>query len=906
MEDVELNDMPKEETNEVTVDDAREEETYKKELELHTKQHKDTTLSEKWTGMIQAIHVPIIAAIHGVTQMAAKNPKRTLSVIAVVSLFLLVVGLFTNFSVDVDEDKLWTPSGSRSLQHMDWIDNDSGFPEDTNNLLMFFHTNGDNVLGRDEVSRIFEALDAVRAVENYDNMCLESFYMNASGEKTCEIDGVVNFWGLDSALFEAEVSSDEEAIAAMSVPIFPNGSPVSESSILGNPRRDEDGLLTFAQSYTVIVKFPPTDAAETFEDNVLDVLLDMRDEWSRDKDNTLVLEVTADGSFSDEFERAIINDIPLIPIVFIIMSIFTAIVFFKPDKVKSRSLLGFGAVVTVLLSILSGFGFLFLCGVPFTSMTQILPFVIFGIGLDDAFIIFGAFSRTDSREEIVERIRKTIDDAGISITLTTMTSILAFGLGCLSTIPAVYWLCLYAFPTIAFIYMYQLTFFIAWIVLDEQRLQNNRRDCCFCITADKDPEEENSTAESQESSAKESFLDTLMGRYANFLLQPAVKVVVVLSFAALAVLCAISASELKQSFEFTDVMPDDSYVTDFFEAFDEYSQRNSVGPYVYFRNVNQADESIQDQMETYVNELVALDAVEDPPENFWLHDFKAYVESNSLAELTFNEQIDLFLSDTVYFDLYTSNIVRDEKGAITSSRVKIFFDNVDIEDVNDQIDTLQDQRAVSKRQPINAGEKDWNFFSYDGIYNIWEFYAVSAEELMFTTIMGVAAVTGIALVFVPHYTAALFVLPLICLLYVDLLGTMQWAGVSVNPVSYIALVMSIGLLVDFIMHVLLRYYECPGNRREKTVEMLKTMGSSVFIGGVSTFLGTLPLAFSSSTIFYTIFIAFVGLVTLGIGHGLILLPVILSILGPEDQTATPNKEEDTDASIRTSPDQPSL
>jgi len=36
-----------------------------------------------------------------------------------------------------------------------------------------------------------------------------------------------------------------------------------------------------------------------------------------------------------------------------------------------------------LFSLLSGFGFLFVCGVPFTSMTQILPFVIFGVGLDD-------------------------------------------------------------------------------------------------------------------------------------------------------------------------------------------------------------------------------------------------------------------------------------------------------------------------------------------------------------------------------------------------------------------------------------------------------------------------------------------------------------------------------------------
>jgi Niemann-Pick C1 protein len=61
------------------------------------------------------------------------------------------------------------------------------------------------------------------------------------------------------------------------------------------------------------------------------------------------------------------------------------------------------------------------------------------------------------------------------------------------------------------------------------------------------------------------------------------------------------------------------------------------------------------------------------------------------------------------------------------------------------------------------------------------------------------------------------------------------------------------------------------------------MGASILIGGISTFLRTLPLAFSSSEIFTTIFITFMGLVTLGCGHGLILLPVILSTIGPEDQ-----------------------
>jgi Niemann-Pick C1 protein len=85
-------------------------------------------------------------------------------------------------------------------------------------------------------------------------------------------------------------------------------------------------------------------------------------------------------------------------------------------------------------------------------MTQILPFVIFGIGLDDAYILHGSYTRTTRSKDAVERIHDTIEDIGASIALTTITSTLAFGLGCISSIPAVFWLCLYAFPTIVLVF----------------------------------------------------------------------------------------------------------------------------------------------------------------------------------------------------------------------------------------------------------------------------------------------------------------------------------------------------------------------------------------------------------------------------------------------------------------------
>jgi Patched family len=59
------------------------------------------------------------------------------------------------------------------------------------------------------------------------------------------------------------------------------------------------------------------------------------------------------------------------------------------------------------------------------------------------------------------------------------------------------------------------------------------------------------------------------------------------------------------------------------------------------------------------------------------------------------------------------------------------------------------------------------------------------------------------------------------------------------------------------------------------------MGAAVLSGGLSTLLGVLPLVVASSPVTRTVFVAFVAMVTLGVGHGLIFLPVLLSIIGPE-------------------------
>merc|ERR1711933_27295 len=86
---------------------------------------------------------------------------------------------------------------------------------------------------------------------------------------------------------------------------------------------------------------------------------------------------------------------------------------------------------------------------------------------------------------------------------------------------------------------------------------------------------------------------------------------------------------------------------------------------------------------------------------------------------------------------------------------------------------------------------------------------------------------------------------------------------------------------DFLMHIFLHYYHVSGRTREDKVQkVLQSIGSSILLGGFSTFLGTIPLAFSTTEVFKSCCYCFVVMVVLGIIHGLVLLPVVLSYWGP--------------------------
>ena len=237
-----------------------------------------------------------------------------------------------------------------------------------------------------------------------------------------------------------------------------------------------------------------------------------------------------------------------------------------------------------------------------------------------------------------------------------------------------------------------------------------------------------------------------------------------LLFAGLAAACAFSVSLLTQELDITKLLPRDSYLTAYLDAVDVYLEMGTIRipPYAYFRFVDQSNETVQMHMENFVNDFVSIAAVSSQSDLFWLSDFKAIVNTSNAEEfgqLDFNSTVNAFLSDPVYGELYSHHIVRDEYLTITASRCLIHMNNIDILDIHDQVKACEDQNRVAAMSPVNQGRKDLTFFSYSEMYEPWVFYSVAVDELILTTVIGVVAVTGVAFLFVPHWTAVLFVLP---------------------------------------------------------------------------------------------------------------------------------------------------
>uniref|UniRef100_A0A2K5MAT7 NPC1 like intracellular cholesterol transporter 1 n=1 Tax=Cercocebus atys TaxID=9531 RepID=A0A2K5MAT7_CERAT len=124
----------------------------------------------------------------------------------------------------------------------------------------------------------------------------------------------------------------------------------------------------------------------------------------------------------------------------------------------------------------------------------------------------------------------------------------------------------------------------------------------------------------------------------------------------------------------------------------------------------------------------------------------------------------------------------------------------------------------------------------------------------------------------------------IIMILVDTVGFMALWGISYNAVSLINLVSAVGMSVEFVSHITRSFaISTKPTRLERAKEATISMGSAVFAGVAMTNLpGILVLGLAKAQLIQIFFFRLNLLITLlGLLHGLVFLPVILSYVGPD-------------------------
>ena len=130
-----------------------------------------------------------------------------------------------------------------------------------------------------------------------------------------------------------------------------------------------------------------------------------------------------------------------------------------------------------------------------------------------------------------------------------------------------------------------------------------------------------------------------------------------------------------------------------------------------------------------------------------------------------------------------------------------------------------------------------------------------------------------------------------CVLLVDffVLGFAQYWGLTMNNLFSINLSFALGIAVDYSTHIAHTYLlvEPPSylksaqtKRKYKARKSVSQMGSSVFHGGFSTMIAISMLYWAKLYNVIVFFRTWVIIIGFGMLNGMVLLPVMLSMIGP--------------------------
>ncbi|CAM9121063.1 unnamed protein product [Ectocarpus fasciculatus] len=214
---------------------------------------------------------------------------------------------------------------------------------------------------------------------------------------------------------------------------------------------------------------------------------------------------------------------------------------------------------------------------------------------------------------------------------------------------------------------------------------------------------------------------------------------------------------------------------------------------------------------------------------------------------------------------------------------------VNLVDTENNLDALKDTRDVADQSTLDPQP-----FAYSGVRQ----YVVIYNELLSSFGLALLAVLALSLFVLGKVTVVFLVCLTLVLIDVELLGFVYHWNLDVNSITVIELIMAVGLVVDYMVHIVHYFlHQDPSIPKDARIaEALGEIGPSVMVGAATTFLGIMPVAFANNVIFRVFFKMFLVIISFGFFHGVVFIPVMLSIL--PDRLVSNSAHGEGTASVR--------
>lgn len=366
-----------------------------------------------------------------------------------------------------------------------------------------------------------------------------------------------------------------------------------------------------------------------------------------------------------------------------------------------------------------------------------------------------------------------------------------------------------------------------------------------------------------------------------FLGKPWVKIMVVLCFMVYLAVGVWGCLQVREGLERHKLSRSDSYSVTFYEREDMYFRKYAYRIQVVVNaTLDYSDPKIQKQIEDMLQKFEASPYVSGPAlTESWLRAFNKFADDprSSFILQSFNKTnpqdfmhiLDVFFNYPLLQVFKQDVLYNEDKTSITGTRYVIQAYN--ITDANREKDMVLELRKIADSQPFPVTVFQQYFIYFD------QFILVRDTSIQ-SICVAVAVMIGISLVFIPSLHCAVFVAFSIISIEVGVIGYMTLWGVNLDSISMINLIMCIGFSVDYSAHISYAYFSADKQTPDDGIRAaLHSLGVPIFQGSVSTILGVIALVFAPSYIFLTFFKTVFLVILFGALHGILLLPVLLSL-----------------------------